>query len=430
MPMQEGKANMDKEKVIDPMGIGLDGLAASTTGAAAAQRANISQQVRAGNAQLNNPARLNVQRLEREDARTGSNPFIYNPLVNVVDAEIELMAKQIARGNLGGGRAPGAMQPEPMQEELARKLDPSASSFFKPKSGRNNYLQLVAPPVDADGNREVTPEEAARSAALSAEIDASVRADRVRAQLQDQDKVVTDTRNPLEYAKDSTYDELDQRAAAIKRRRGQGLPVYSPDSAYEQDQNSAKAVVAGLQEENINHPIGLPLITFTNSVKKGFPNASVEERGKMVDDMMKAWNNRNKSKGDKPKSKSAPMQENTNRSMFLTHLQGMQIKSQDAQNPGLWVNGNRMPMHENTPGGGTPAGASPEEFAKARAANPFRVRLGRGRPAGAQDLNGDGQVSKAEQELIPVDLRDGDPSANHPDDTDLDDHIKRYGLDN
>jgi hypothetical protein len=174
----------------------------------------------------------------------------------------------------------------PMQEELARKLDPSASSFFKPKSGRNNYLQLVAPPVDADGNREVTPEEAARSAALSAEIDASVKADRVRAQLQDQDKVVTDTRNPLEYAKDSTYDELDQRAAAIQRRRGQGLPVYSPDSAYEQDQNSAKAVVAGLQE-------------------------------------------------------------NTNRSMFLTHLQGMQTKSQDAQNPGLWVNGNRMPVQES-----------------------------------------------------------------------------------
>ena len=35
------------------------------------------------------------------------------------------------------------------------------------------------------------------------------------------------------------------------------------------------------------------------------------------------------------------IQENTNRSMFLTHLQGMQTKSQGAQNPGLWVNGNR-----------------------------------------------------------------------------------------
>lgn len=49
---------------------------------------------------------------------------------------------------------------------------------------------------------------------------------------------------------------------------------------------------------------------------------------------------------NKPKSLSAQkkksMQENTNRSMFLTHLQGMQTKSQDAQNPGLWVNGNRL----------------------------------------------------------------------------------------
>ena len=160
----------------------------------------------------------------------------------------------------------------PMQEELARKLDPSASSFFKAKSGGNNHLQLVAPPVDADANREVTPEEAAKSAALSAEIEAAVKADRIRVQLQDRDKVVTDTRNPLEYAKEPTYDELDQRAEAIKRRRAQGLPVYSPDSAYEQDQNSAKAVVAGLQE-------------------------------------------------------------NTKRSIFLTHLQN-------------WTNGNRMPMQE------------------------------------------------------------------------------------
>lgn len=55
---------------------------------------------------------------------------------------------------------------------------------------------------------------------------------------------------------------------------------------------------------------------------------------------------------NKPKSlsdqKKKPMQENTNRSMFLTHLQGMQTKSQDAQNPGLWVNGNRMPVQEGT----------------------------------------------------------------------------------
>ena len=340
-----------------------------------------TQQVWNANASNRDPARVNVENLYREDAKMNpkGSPNIYNPLTNVEDAELQLKAMETARhapggnlrtptkkpglggklgivgaalglatganaadlvhglnplsvldgGSLGnddpnidvntgeiidpnvytflppkeknGGRAPGAMQPEPMQEELARKLNPSSSSFFKPKSGRNNYLQLVAPPVDADGNREVTPEEAARSAALSAEIDASVRADRVRAQLQDQDKVVTDTRNPLEYAKDSTYDELDQRAAAIKRRRGQGLPVYSPDSAYEQDQNSAKAVVAGLQE-------------------------------------------------------------NTKRSMFLTHLQSMQTKSQNAQNPGLWVNGNRMPMHEQQ---GAPI-ATPPSYAPYR----------------------------------------------------------------
>ena len=33
--------------------------------------------------------------------------------------------------------------------------------------------------------------------------------------------------------------------------------------------------------------------------------------------------------------------------MFLSYLQSMQNKSQDAQNPGLWVNGNRMPVQES-----------------------------------------------------------------------------------
>ena len=46
--------------------------------------------------------------------------------------------------------------------------------------------------------------------------------------------------------------------------------------------------------------------------------------------------------------KKKPMQENTNRSMFLTHLQGMQTNSQDAQNPGLWVNGMRQPIQETS----------------------------------------------------------------------------------
>ena len=33
--------------------------------------------------------------------------------------------------------------------------------------------------------------------------------------------------------------------------------------------------------------------------------------------------------------------------MFLSHLQSMQTNSQNAQNPGLWVNGNRMPVQES-----------------------------------------------------------------------------------
>jgi len=154
MPMQEGKGNMDKEKVIDPMGYGLDGGPASTAGAAAAQRANISQQVRAGNVQLNNPARLNVQRLEREDARSGSNPFIYNPLTNVADAEIELLARRmVAGGNLGGGgRAPGAMQPEPMQENTKRSMFLTHLQGMQTKSqGAQN------PGLWVNGNRKVNP---------------------------------------------------------------------------------------------------------------------------------------------------------------------------------------------------------------------------------------------------------------------------------
>ena len=33
-------------------------------------------------------------------------------------------------------------------------------------------------------------------------------------------------------------------------------------------------------------------------------------------------------------------------SMFRSFLKSMQTKSQDAQNPGLWVNGNRLPVYE------------------------------------------------------------------------------------
>ena len=40
---------------------------------------------------------------------------------------------------------------------------------------------------------------------------------------------------------------------------------------------------------------------------------------------------------------------------------------------------------KKSPATSVPAGASEEEFAKARAANPYRVRLGKGKPAGAVD---------------------------------------------
>lgn len=40
---------------------------------------------------------------------------------------------------------------------------------------------------------------------------------------------------------------------------------------------------------------------------------------------------------------------------------------------------------KKSPATSVPAGASEEEHAKARAANPYRVRLGKGKPAGAVD---------------------------------------------
>jgi hypothetical protein len=48
--------------------------------------------------------------------------------------------------------------------------------------------------------------------------------------------------------------------------------------------------------------------------------------------------------------------------MFLSFLKSMQTKSQDAQNPGLWVNGNRMPMQEQQ---GAPV-ATPPSYAPYR----------------------------------------------------------------
>jgi len=118
------------------------------------------------------------------------------------------------------------------------------------------------------------------------------------------------------------------------------------------------------------------------------------------------------------------IQENTNRSMFLTHLQGMQTKSQDAQNPGLWVNGNRMPMHENsrlrkimkddieksnlswTPRDERVARRLNDTIAPGvgdtqKRKSDIQTLVNRKKIlAGAQDLNADGQVSKAEKELV------------------------------
>jgi len=122
--------------------------------------------------------------------------------------------------------------------------------------------------------------------------------------------------------------------------------------------------------------------------------------------------------------KKKPMQENTNRSVFLTHLQGMQTKSQDAQNPGLWVNGNRMPMHENsrlrkimkddieksnlswTPRDERVARRLNDTIAPGvgdtqKRKSDIQTLVNRKKIlAGAQDLNADGQVSKAEKELV------------------------------
>jgi hypothetical protein len=164
MPMQEGKGNMDKEKVIDPMGTGLDGLAASTTGAAArsinpwskVSSNATTRQVWNANSSNRNPARVNVENLYREDARMNpsGSPNIYNPLTNVADAEIELMARQITRGNLGsgGGRAPGAMQPEPMQENTNRSMFLTHLQGMQTKSqGAQN------PGLWVNGNRKINP---------------------------------------------------------------------------------------------------------------------------------------------------------------------------------------------------------------------------------------------------------------------------------
>ena len=115
--------------------------------------------------------------------------------------------------------------------------------------------------------------------------------------------------------------------------------------------------------------------------------------------------------------------------MFLSFLKSMQTKSQDAQNPGLWVNGMRQPMHENSrlrkdlKNDGRviwtdrnervankvdsmypiPPGTMQNSDLEKDRSTAFWHLMKRGHPkdlpAGAQDLNADGRVSKAEKEL-------------------------------
>lgn len=89
--------------------------------------------------------------------------------------------------------------------------------------------------------------------------------------------------------------------------------------------------------------------------------------------------------------------------MFLSFLKSMQTKSQDAQNPGLWVNGNRMPVQEavkpvdqNTNREVTPDEA--DMHADAAAAQTSKNRLGSEIGHHPHDANNDGAVVPEERQ--------------------------------
>ena len=91
-------------------------------------------------------------------------------------------------------------------------------------------------------------------------------------------------------------------------------------------------------------------------------------------------------------------------SMFRSFLKSMQTKSQDAQNPGLWVNGNRMPMQEAVKPVDQNANreVTPDEadmHADAAAAGTSKNRLGSEIGHHPEDADADGAVTPEERRL-------------------------------
>ena len=90
--------------------------------------------------------------------------------------------------------------------------------------------------------------------------------------------------------------------------------------------------------------------------------------------------------------------------MFRSYLKSMQTNSQNAQNPGLWVNGMRQPMHEAVkpvdPDADTEV--TPDEanmHADAAAAQTETNRLGSEIGQHPEDVDADGAVTPEERRL-------------------------------
>ena len=91
--------------------------------------------------------------------------------------------------------------------------------------------------------------------------------------------------------------------------------------------------------------------------------------------------------------------------MFRSYLKSMQTKSQDPQNPGLWVNGMRQPMQEavkpvdqNTNREVTPDEA--DMHADAAAAQTETSRLGSEIGQHPEDADADGAVTPEESRIV------------------------------